>query len=191
MSHILKCFKTASGLKVKFQKSGLFGIRTSEAEIQNNAHILGCSNSYFPFKYLGVPFDANMLLKNNLETANREILSKLSNQNAHIVSFGGRMTLTKSILSSLPTYYLSLFKAPHGILECLKKKRLRFIQGGFGNKNKTHWVDWPTVVAHMKERGLGVRTLSAQNMALLLKWWWRLKTSQTLYGQKLLKASEI
>ena len=85
--------------------------------------------------------------------------------------------MIKSVLGSLPTYYLSLFKAPQGILDSLEKIRRRFLWGGTDvKKKKIHWVDWTNVVADKKEGGLGVGTLKAQNVALLTKWWWKLKT---------------
>lgn len=101
--------------------------------------------------------------------------AKLSSWKANTLSFGGRATLFKSVLGSLPTYYLSLLKAPEGILDSLDKIRRRFLWGGTGDKSKIHWVEWSKAVADKKAGGLGVGLLKAQNLALLLKWWWRLK----------------
>lgn len=44
-------------------------------------------------------------------------ISKLSLWKSKTLSFGGRVTLIKSVLGNLPTYYLSFFKAPTSILE--------------------------------------------------------------------------
>lgn len=73
--------------------------------------------------------------------------SKLYTWKVNTLSFGGRLTPTKSVLGSLPTYYLSSFKAPQGILGNLEKLRCIFLWGGTGEKNKIHWVEWPKVVA--------------------------------------------
>lgn len=37
--------------------------------------------------------------------------------------------------------------------------------------NKIHSVDWHKFVVEKKDGGLGVATLKAQNLALLIKWW--------------------
>ncbi|KAL7604491.1 hypothetical protein Lser_V15G17384 [Lactuca serriola] len=37
-----------------------------------------------------------------------------------------------------------------------------------------HWVEWSKILALIADGGLGLNTLKAQNMALLIKWWWRL-----------------
>lgn len=66
LSRILKCFQICLGLKINFHKSRLFGISTSDVELENMAQILGCSKSTFPFTYLGVLVGDNMLLKKTL-----------------------------------------------------------------------------------------------------------------------------
>lgn len=40
---------------------------------------------------------------------------KLAGWKMRFLSFAGRMTLIKAVLSNLPMYYLSLFKMPEGI----------------------------------------------------------------------------
>lgn len=88
---------------------------------------------------------------------------------------GVELTLIKSVLNSLPTYYFSLFKTPSGVIDELEKMRHKFIWGGDDTKHKIHWVSWDRIVASRKKGGLGVRSLRAQNLSLLTKWWWRLK----------------
>lgn len=128
----------------------------------------------FPFKHLGVPVGANMGLIKNWKPIIEIFKSKLSSWKANALSFVGRLTLVKSVMGSLPTYFMSLFKAPQGIIDTLEKLRRSFLWGGIGGKAKIHWVDWSKIVAEKKDGGLGVGTLKAQNIALLTKWWWRL-----------------
>lgn len=52
---ILRCFYMASGLKVNFSKSKLFGVGVNRIEITNFASILGCQASQLPCVYLGIP----------------------------------------------------------------------------------------------------------------------------------------
>nr|KAJ0222973.1 hypothetical protein LSAT_V11C200055230 [Lactuca sativa] len=175
LSRILRCFHISSGLKVNFLKSRLFGIRVSSQEVQRMARFLGCTVGTFPFTYLGVPIGANMALKKNWQPIVDKFKSKLSTWKAKSLSFGGHLTLIKSVLNSLPTYYMSLFKAPQGILDLLEKLRRRFLWGGGQEKNKLHWVDWSK---KKKVGGLGVGSLKAQNISLLTKWWWRVRNER-------------
>ncbi|GJV94596.1 hypothetical protein Tco_1546173 [Tanacetum coccineum] len=60
LSTILTFFHLASGLKVNFNKSKLYGIGTSNVELCCLASTIGCLASQFPCTYLGLPIDAKM-----------------------------------------------------------------------------------------------------------------------------------
>ena len=111
LARVLRCFHVVSGLKVNFQKSRVFGIGASESETRRWALPLGCEPASLPFTYLGVPVGSNMNLKKNWLPIIDRFKSKLSLWKAKTLSFGGRVTLIKSVLGSLPTFYFSLFVA--------------------------------------------------------------------------------
>ena len=50
------------------------------------------------------------------------------------------MTLIKSTLSSLPTYFLSLFPIPAGVAHRLEKIQRDFLWNGMGEETKFHLV---------------------------------------------------
>lgn len=91
------------------------------------------------------------------------------------LSFGGRITLAKAVLGSLPTYFLSLFVAPVGIIDALEKIRRKFVWGGTNEKTCINWVAWEKIVAPKVVGGLGLGSIRAQNLALIAKWWWRFR----------------
>ena len=68
-----------------------------------------------PMKYLGLPLGA----KYNDKTIWNPILEKMERKLASwkklYLSKGGRVTLIKSTLSNLPTYFLSLFPIPASV----------------------------------------------------------------------------
>jgi hypothetical protein len=66
------------------------------------------------------------------------------------LSKGGRVTLIKSTLANVPTYFLSLFHLPKSVAACLEKLQRDFLWGG-----------------------LGIRNLLLFNHVLLGKWLWR------------------
>ena len=61
------------------------------------------------------------------------------------LSKGGRLTLIKSTLSNLPTYSLSLFPIPVGVVNRLKKLQRDFLWGEIGDEFKYHLVNWSQV----------------------------------------------
>lgn len=169
---ILNCFHIVSGLKVNFNKSRVFGIGAMEGKTSNWANILGCEVGTFPFKYLGVLVGANMKTKKHWKIIIERFNSKLSTWKSKTISFSGWLTLLKSVLGNLPTYFFSLFIAPVAVTDALEKIRRNFLWGVEYVKRKIHWVSWHKIVASKTNGGLGVGSIRALNIILIVKWWW-------------------
>lgn len=176
LARILRCFHAASGLKVNFNKSKVFGIGVSDEIISQSARILGCEAGSFPFQFLGVPVGANMNRIKNWDVIVEKFNSKMSIWKAKSLSFGGRVTLLQAVLNSLPIYYFSIFKVPAGVLTKLEKIRRKFLWNGGGQGSRIHWASWEQITRSKANGGLGVGSLRSLNIGLMLKWWWRLKT---------------
>lgn len=116
LSWILKCFHLAFGLKVNFHKSSLFGLGTTGAEEELATNILHCRKGTLPFHHLGIPVGDNPNRLNCWNPVIEKFKRKLSVWRAKVLSFGGRLTLVKSVLGSLPIYYMSIFKIPKLII---------------------------------------------------------------------------
>uniref|UniRef100_A0A2N9GUS3 Reverse transcriptase zinc-binding domain-containing protein n=1 Tax=Fagus sylvatica TaxID=28930 RepID=A0A2N9GUS3_FAGSY len=137
------------------------------------AESLCCRIGVLPLSYLGMPlgasYKANAVWNPILEKMER----RLSGWQKLYLSKGGRLTLLKSTLSSLPTYFLSLFTIPKSVANRLEKLQRDFLWGGMGNNFKHHLVGWDKVCVPKAKGGLGVRSLVLFNKALLGKWLWR------------------
>jgi hypothetical protein len=79
------------------------------------------------------------------------------------------------VLSSLPIYYLSLFKIPKGILSKLDQIRKRFLWAGVDNvsKRKYHSARWDSLCLRKNFGGWSILNLTHMNVALIGKWWWK------------------
>ena len=78
---------------------------------------------------------------------------------------GGRLTLLKSTLSSLTTYFLSLFTIPTHVANKIEKLQRDFLWGD----PKTHLLGWDKVCMPIVNGGLSIRKLTTFNKALLGK----------------------
>ncbi|XP_023772890.1 uncharacterized protein LOC111921539 [Lactuca sativa] len=137
LARILRCFHVSSGLKVNFKKSRVFGIWVDPQEVLYLASPLGCKPAKLLFTYLGVLVRANMKLKKHWKPVIENFQLRLNSWKSKKLSFRGRLTLTKAVLGSLPTFYFSLFLAPTCILKTLEKIRRRFLWGGSENQGRS------------------------------------------------------
>ena len=130
MRAILLLFEDLSGLKVNFSKSLLVGINVNGSWLSEAATMLNCKVGTIPFMYLGLPIggDASRLIF--WEPLINRINSRLSGWKSRHLSLGGRLVLLKSVLSSLPVYTLSFFKAPSGIVSSIESILNNFFSRG-------------------------------------------------------------
>nr|GEU37706.1 RNA-directed DNA polymerase, eukaryota [Tanacetum cinerariifolium] len=134
----------------------LFGVCVSEEDILDMANIIGCWAAKLPMKYLGVPVGCNMARCNNWEAIIQKISSKFSFWKARLLSVGGRLSLIKSVLGNLPTYFMSLYLMPASIRSKLESMRSNFIIGSEMGEKKMAWVSWNKCLATKKSGGLGI-----------------------------------
>jgi len=83
--------------------------------------ILGCGPSSLPLKYLGLPLGASYKAKSIWDVIMENMERRLASWKRMYLSKGGRVTLIKSTLSNLPTYFLSLFSIPASVANRIEK----------------------------------------------------------------------
>ena len=90
------------------------------------------------------------------------------------LSKGGIVTLIKSILSNLLTYFLSLFPIPtNKVANQIEQLQRNFLWSGLGDESKFHLFNWNQVYDPLSAGGLAIRNLRHFNEVLLGKWLWR------------------
>ncbi|CAJ2657018.1 unnamed protein product [Trifolium pratense] len=112
---VLVLFETMSGLKVNFNKSMLVGVNISDSWLGEAASVLCCKVGKIPFLYLGLPIGGDPRRLSFWDPVLHRIKNRLSGWKSRFLSFGGRLVLLRSVLTSLPVYALSFFKAPSGL----------------------------------------------------------------------------
>ena len=126
MRVVLYLFETMSGLKVNFQKSELVGVNVSCSWLSEATTVLNCKVSVLPIMYLGLLVGGGDSRRLHFwDPVVNHIKSRLSSWKSKHLSFGGRLVLLKSVLTSLPVYALSFFKAPSSIISSTESLFIR------------------------------------------------------------------
>ncbi|XP_022023955.1 uncharacterized protein LOC110924232 [Helianthus annuus] len=159
IGRLMRGFYLVSGVKLNLNKSCLYGIGASRGESETLAGELKCKHGTSPFVYLGVKVGGNMKLYNNWPPVTDKFSSRLSLWKVLTLSIGGRVTLIKVVLDSLPLYYFSLYPAPKTVLSKLEKLRRLFFWGGSEDKSKMSWVRWDKAISPIDQGGLGLGRL--------------------------------
>ena len=87
---------------------------------------LGCKVVSLPSTYLGLPFGASHKSVMVWDGVEERMRKKLALWKRQFISKGGRITLIRSTLASMPTYLMSLLRMPRVV-----KLRLEKIQRDF------------------------------------------------------------
>jgi hypothetical protein len=124
-------FEAVSGLKLNMAKSALVLVGDVD-NMDELAGILGCGVSSLPLKYLGLPLGAPFKAKSIWDDVVGKIERRLASWQRMYLSKGGRVTLIKSTLSNLTTYFLSLFLIPSSVASRIEKLHRDFLWGGLG-----------------------------------------------------------
>ena len=132
------------------------------------AAVIGCKVSVLPTTYLGL---SQGVAHNSVvawDGVKERFRKRLAMWKRQYISKGGRLTLVKSTLASLPIYFMSLFRMPRRVRLRLEKIQRDFLWGDGALESKPHVVKWDIVCLDKGKGGLGVRHLNSLNKALSL-----------------------
>ena len=113
-------FQATSGLKINLGKSELVPMG-NVPDVEGLAAVLGCKVAELPIIYLGLPLGSSFKDQTIWNVIIEKTEKRLAGWKRMYLSKGGRLTLIKSTLSNLPTYYLSLFPIPVGVAHRIEK----------------------------------------------------------------------
>jgi hypothetical protein len=126
MKLILYLFEQLSGLKINFHKSEIYCFGRAKEIEEDYRELFGCETGSFPLKYLGIPIHYRKLRNGEWKPVEDRFENKLSNWMGKLLSYGDRLILINSVLTSLPKFMLSFFEIPKGV-----RKRLDFYRSRF------------------------------------------------------------
>ncbi|RVW45049.1 rRNA-processing protein UTP23-like [Vitis vinifera] len=107
LSWLLMWFEANSSLRINLNKSEILPVgRVENAELL--VAELGCKVGYLPYTYLGIPLGASHKSMRAWDGVEERMRKRLALWKRQFISKGGRITLIRSTLASMPIYLMSL-----------------------------------------------------------------------------------
>ena len=159
MKSILATYEKASGQAINLQKSEIFCSRNVSSIDHNNiANILGVQAVLGTGKYMGLPSMIGRSKKATINFIKDRVWKKINSWSSKYLSKAGREVLIKSVLQSIPTYFMSLFTLPSSLCDEIEKMMNSFWWGHSGAQKKgIHWMSWDRLSMHKNDGGMGFK----------------------------------
>ena len=179
MKLILCIFEQLSGMKINFHKSELFCFGKAKEVEERYRLLFGCESGSYPFTYLGIPIHFRRLTNSEWKRIEDRFEKKLASWAGKLLSYGDRLILINSVLSSLPMFMLCFFEVPIGVRKRLDFFRSRLFWQNDGLKCKYKLTRWNIMCRPKEQGGLGIEVLEVKNKCLLSKWLFKNLSEET------------
>jgi mannosylglycoprotein endo-beta-mannosidase len=137
VANILEIFGHASGLKTNRDKCAVFPIPYGDVPVDEILEPFPCQVQSFPCHYLGLPLHFRQPSRVQVQP----VIDKMANKlpllwKGRFLNKAGRLKLVNSVLSSTPTYFLTIFPVKNGS----SRRWTRSLEAFFGRGLKMRLV---------------------------------------------------
>lgn len=119
-------------------------------------------------KYFGVLLLHARVTKGTYAFLIDKVRKRLSGWEGKMLSLARTVTLVKSVLQSIPNYFMLPTLLPMGIFQEIEKMMRKFIWGSNNIFQKTALVGWDKCFLPQDRGGLGLRRTQYQNQVFLI-----------------------
>ncbi|QHO25231.1 Putative ribonuclease H protein [Arachis hypogaea] len=185
----LEAFCGSSGQSISREKTRVFFSKnvghTVRAELSN---VLQFARTDDLGKYLGVPILHSKVSKHTFEGIINKLQARLNAWKASSLSLAGRVTLVKSVLSSMPLYNMQSAVLPSYTCNMIDRICRNFLWGNTEQTKKIHLISWKNVCEPKSGGGLGIRHASQVNQAFMMKAGWGLIAQKEALWARVLRS---
>jgi hypothetical protein len=134
---MLNTFTASIGLRVNYQKSNIYPVNEDHEKMEILAHTFGYQIGSYPFTYLGLPLGPNKPNVDDMLPLVQRIERRLVST-SNFLNQASKLEMVNSVLSALPTFFMSVIKLRPTIVKMIEKYRRHCFWRGFDlNVKKT------------------------------------------------------
>lgn len=146
IKNILDLFCRCSGQKISENKSRIFfSMNVSGHSRSQIIQASGFQVTNDLGKYLGVSILHEKVNRRSFQFILDKVDKRLSCWKVKMLSFAGRLTLTKSVMQALPTYVMQSTALPKYMCEEIDKRCRKFLWGDMDGEKHMHTMSWNKV----------------------------------------------
>ncbi|KAG5631350.1 hypothetical protein H5410_003067 [Solanum commersonii] len=153
---------------------------TSHDIINNIQEVTGFSQKDSPLTYLGCPLYIGRQRIIYYSQLVEKVSKKICGWQARMLSFGGKITLVKHALQSIPIQTMATISPPSTTIKYIESIIVDFFWGRDQDQRKYHWASLETMSLPYEEGGVGIRRLTDICISLQYKQWWNFKAKSSL-----------
>ncbi|KAL0909402.1 hypothetical protein M5K25_020266 [Dendrobium thyrsiflorum] len=177
-------FGKYSGLAVNNNKSCFIASSNlNHNRIIKIIQLTGFKRDALPLKYLGVQLFKGRKRSFLFDDLISAISKKLLSWDSSFLSFGGRLTLIKSVLCSLPVFSFQTLKPTFSVCNRIEKLINKFFWRGMAVNSKILWSSWSNCCGVQSEGGLGCKSMMDLSMAFDYKLWFHFRANKSLWSK--------
>ncbi|XP_022024382.1 uncharacterized protein LOC110924695 [Helianthus annuus] len=174
----LENFTKVSGLVPSPAKSTAYFCNVPQSVKCEILHIMPFREGNLPVRYLGVPLNTTKLMFKDCKPLVDRMEKRIDSWLNKSLSFAGRLQLINSVLSAMHIYWASVFIIPTRVTHDLEKLMRRFLWNAHSQGRVKAKVAWSDVCLPKDEGGLGIRSISDVNKALMTNHLWSIITER-------------
>ncbi|XP_074277549.1 uncharacterized protein LOC141601180 [Silene latifolia] len=147
-------FSSSSGLCLNKEKTDIYFNGVFDQIISNIRQISGFRRGALSFKYLGVPISSKRLTKNERAKLTDKIVARIRAWGTRRLSYAGCLVLVNAVLTSLHSYWATIFLIPSGVMNRIDSLCRNFLWEGKDSYSRAPNVSWNTCCNPKEEGGL-------------------------------------
>lgn len=130
IARILRVYEELTGLKINRNKSSFVPMAIPVQLTGVVSEILDSTDSRLPIKYLGLPLTIRKPRKILFQPMLEALQRRIEGWTASLLTFGGRVTLVKAVLSAILLHFMQAMRMPKGVIRHIDRMQRKFLWKG-------------------------------------------------------------